>query len=102
MGTPLFSGDAFQWARFRNGMYQPYLFIYRMNDLKPEMEIQKYDWTTRLSFRRVEDGKGVNLNTILIKLKCENTQHIMDCIELAHPTQFYYFQFSLFVAVSLT
>ena len=21
-------------------MYQPYLFIYRMNDLKPEMEIQ--------------------------------------------------------------
>ena len=22
-------------------MYQPYLFIYRMNDLKPEMEIQK-------------------------------------------------------------
>ena len=71
-----------------------------MNDLKPEMEIQKYDWTTRLSFRRVEDG--VNLNTILIKLKCENTQHKMDCIQLAHPTQLCYFQFSLFVAVSLT
>ena len=44
-------------------MYQPYLFIYRMNDLKPEMEIQKYDWTTPLGSRRVEDGKGVNLNT---------------------------------------
>ena len=71
-------------------MYQPYLFIYRMNDLKPEIEIQKYDWTTRLSSRRVEDGKGVNLNTILIKLKCENTQHKMDCIELAHPTQLCY------------
>ena len=83
-------------------MYQPYLFIYRMNDLKPEMEIQKYDWTTRLGSRRVEDGKGVNLNKILIKLKCENTQHKMDCIQLAHPTQLYYFQFSLFVAVSLT
>ena len=27
-------------------MYQPYLFMYRMNDLKPEMEIQKYDYTT--------------------------------------------------------
>ena len=68
-------------------MYQPYLFIYRMNDLKPEREIQKYDWTIRLGSRRVEDGKGVNLDTILIKLKCENTQHKMDCIELAHPTQ---------------
>ena len=49
-----------------------------MNDLKPEMEIQKYDWTTRLGSRRVEDGNGVNLNTILIKLKCENTQNKMD------------------------
>ena len=29
-------------------MYQPYLFIYRMNDLKPEMEIQKFDWTTQV------------------------------------------------------
>ena len=56
------------------------LLMYRMNDLKPEMEIQKYDWTTRLGSRRVEDGKGLNLNTILIKLKCENTQHKMDCI----------------------
>ena len=27
-------------------MYQPYLFMYRMNDLKAEMKIQKYDWTT--------------------------------------------------------
>ena len=27
-------------------MYQPYLFMYRMNDLKPKMEIQKYDRTT--------------------------------------------------------
>ena len=27
-------------------MYQPYLFTYRMNDLKPVMEIQKYDLTT--------------------------------------------------------
>ena len=27
-------------------MYQPYLFMYRMNDLKREMEIEKYDWTT--------------------------------------------------------
>ena len=52
-----------------------------MNDLKPEIEIQKYDWTTRLGSRRIEDGKGVNLNTILIKLKCENTQHKMDCME---------------------
>ena len=25
-------------------MCQPYLFMYRMNDLKPEMEIQKHDW----------------------------------------------------------
>ena len=83
-------------------MYQPYLFIYRMNDLKPEMEIQKFDWTTRLGSRRFEDGKGVNLNTILIKLKCENTQHKMDCIQLAHPTQLCYFQFSLLVPVSLT
>ena len=83
-------------------MYQPYLFIYRMNDLKPEMEIQKYNCTTGLGSRRVEDAKGVNLNTILIKLKCENTQHKMDCIELAQPTQLSYFQFSLFVPVSLT
>ena len=83
-------------------MYQPYLFIYRMNDLKPEMEIQKYDWTTPLGSRRVEDGKGVNLNTILIKLKCENTQHKMDCIKLAHPTQLCYFQFSFLIPVSLT
>ena len=50
----------------------------------------------------VLNGKGVNLNTILVKLKCENTQHKMDCIQLAHPTQLCYFQFSLFVAVSLT
>ena len=27
-------------------MYQPYLLMYWLNDLKPEMEIQKYDWTT--------------------------------------------------------
>ena len=27
-------------------MYQPYLLMYRMNDLKPEMEIIKYVWTT--------------------------------------------------------
>ena len=27
-------------------MYQPYLFMYRMNDLKPKMEIQKYDFPT--------------------------------------------------------
>ena len=27
-------------------MYQPYLFMYRMNDFKPEMEIKKYFWTT--------------------------------------------------------
>ena len=27
-------------------MYQPYLFMYRMNDLKPEMKIQKYYRTT--------------------------------------------------------
>ena len=40
--------------------------------------------------RRVEDAMGVNLNTILIKLKCENTQHRMDCIQLAHPTQLCY------------
>ena len=33
-------------------MYQPYLFIYRLNDLKPEMEIKKYDWTTRLGSKR--------------------------------------------------
>ena len=25
-------------------MYQPSLFMYRMNDLKLEMEIHKYDW----------------------------------------------------------
>ena len=62
-------------------MYQPYLFIYRMNDLKTEMEIQKFSWTTRLGSRRVEDAKGVHLNTILIKLKCGNTQHKMDCIQ---------------------
>ena len=28
-----------------------------------------------LGSRRVEDAKGVNLNTILIKLKCENTHN---------------------------
>ena len=55
-----------------------------------------------LGSRRVEDAKGVNLNTILTKLKCENTQHNMDCIQLAHPTQLCYFQFSLLVPVSLT
>ena len=27
-------------------MYQPYLFMFRMNDLKPEMKIQKYYRTT--------------------------------------------------------
>ena len=27
-------------------MYQPYLFMYRMNDLKPKMKIQKHDRTT--------------------------------------------------------
>ena len=59
-----------------------------MNDFKPEMEIQKYDWTTPLGSRRVEDGKGVNLNIILSRLKCENTQHKMDCIELTYPCQF--------------
>ena len=25
-------------------MYQPYLFMYRMNDLKPEMDIQNTTW----------------------------------------------------------
>ena len=55
-----------------------------------------------LGSTRVEDAKGVNLNTILIKLKCENTQHKMDCVELSHPTQLCYFQFSSFAAVSLT
>ena len=65
-----------------------------MNDLKPEMEIQKYNCTTGLGSRRVEDAKEVNLNTILIKLKCENTQLRMDCIQLAHSTQLCYFQFS--------
>ena len=83
-------------------MYQPYLLMYGMNDLKPEMEIHKYDWRTRLGSRRIEDAKGVNLNTILIKLKRENTQHKMDCIQLAHPTQLCYFQFSLLVPVSST
>ena len=87
---------------FDEWLYVSTLLMYRMNDLKPEMEIQKYDWTIRLGSRRVEDGKGVNLNTISIKLKCEYTQHKMDCIQLAHPTQLCYFQFSLFVAVSLT
>ena len=41
----------------------------------------------RLGSRRVEDTKGVNLNTILIKLKCQNTQHKMDCVALPHPSQ---------------
>ena len=27
-------------------MYQPCLLMYWLNDLKPEMEIRKYDWTT--------------------------------------------------------
>ena len=27
-------------------MYQPYLFMHRKNDLKPEMEILKYHQTT--------------------------------------------------------
>ena len=72
-------------------IYQPYLFMYRTNDLKPEMEIQKLHLDNRLGSRRVEDAKEVNLNTILIKLKCENTHHNMDCIQLAHPTQLCYF-----------
>ena len=50
-------------------MYQPNLFMKRMNYLKSEMEIQKYDLTIEwASSRRVEDAMGVNLNTILIKL----------------------------------
>ena len=64
-------------------MYQPYLFMYRMNNLKPEMKIQKYYRTTDWV---LEDAKGVNLNTILTKLKCQHTQHRMDCIQIAHPT----------------
>ena len=27
-------------------IYQPYLLMNRMNDLKPEIEIQKYEWKT--------------------------------------------------------
>ena len=35
-------------------MYQPYLFMYRMNDLKPEVEIQKYDFTTDWALDRLK------------------------------------------------
>ena len=44
-------------------MYQPYLLMYRMNDFKPEMEIKKILLDNQLGSRRVEDAKGVNLNT---------------------------------------
>ena len=81
-------------------IYQPYLFMYRTNDLKPEMEIQKLHLDNRLGSRRVEDAKEVNLNTILIKLKCENIHHNMDCIQLAHPIQLCYFN-SVYLLLSV-
>ena len=34
-----------EWLYVSTLLIQPYLFMYKTNDLKPEMEIQKYFWT---------------------------------------------------------
>ena len=55
-------------------MYVSTLLIY-VQDERPQTQDgnPKIRPDNQLGSRRVEDTKGVNLNTILIKLKCQNT-----------------------------